>query len=400
MNKIEQIKELKLLFESGVLNQEQYTKLLNEIVEKSENNSNLRFEGNTVQKDTQIKSEEKTEDYKSVIIGNQEWMSQNLNVKTFRNGDLIYEATNDSDWIKAFKSQTPAWCYYDGDPIHAESGGLLYNFYAVHDPRGLSPSGWQIPNIKDYEILLENTTQRDLRSREGWHNIETDEVTGDFDDDDDYDLLVDRRNIGGQLEYYKLIIKSGENGTNKNGFNLKPSGFYFISNRKMNFDGGYFGGTEDFIGISTDTFLWIRDSGRKFASGELLNSGDSNRITGIRSEFRLLENKIFSKEILNDMSGYNVRCIKNLGNNYHYKTNYKPRVSNPDSLLKEAAQIIVDSQQGSRSLLQRKLIIGYHRAEKLINQLTEAGILSPLVEGKITRDVLVDNLNDFEGVLD
>jgi S-DNA-T family DNA segregation ATPase FtsK/SpoIIIE len=51
-------------------------------------------------------------------------------------------------------------------------------------------------------------------------------------------------------------------------------------------------------------------------------------------------------------------------------------------LFREAAEIIVNAQQGSASLLQRKLKLGYNRAGRLIDQLEAAGIVGPLKEAK------------------
>ncbi len=59
-----------------------------------------------------------------------------------------------------------------------------------------------------------------------------------------------------------------------------------------------------------------------------------------------------------------------------------------DSLFEESARIVVESQQGSASLLQRKLKIGYNRAGRIIDQLQAAGIIGPF-EGSKARDVLI-----------
>jgi S-DNA-T family DNA segregation ATPase FtsK/SpoIIIE len=61
-----------------------------------------------------------------------------------------------------------------------------------------------------------------------------------------------------------------------------------------------------------------------------------------------------------------------------------------DELFEEAAKIIVIAQQGSASLLQRKLKLGYNRAGRLIDQLEAAGIVGPF-EGSKARQVLVSN---------
>lgn len=53
--------------------------------------------------------------YKEVKIGNQIWMTENLNIEKFRNGDLISQAKTSEQWIKAGNERKPAWCYYNND---------------------------------------------------------------------------------------------------------------------------------------------------------------------------------------------------------------------------------------------------------------------------------------------
>ena len=50
-------------------------------------------------------------------IGNQTWMSKNLDVTHFRNGDSIKQVKTDKEWAECAKKQIPAWCYYNNDPI-------------------------------------------------------------------------------------------------------------------------------------------------------------------------------------------------------------------------------------------------------------------------------------------
>lgn len=99
--------------------------------------------------------------YKTVVIGSQKWMAENLNVSTFRNGDPIPEAKHNTlEWENAFKNKQPAWCYYPSYPMneieYGKEYGKLYNWYAVIDPRGLSPSGWHIPSENEWSVLESN----------------------------------------------------------------------------------------------------------------------------------------------------------------------------------------------------------------------------------------------------
>lgn len=78
--------------------------------------------------------------YDCVKIGEQIWMTANLDVSHFRNGDSIKEAKSIEDWINAGQNFEPAWCYFNNDPKNSKYG-KLYNLYAVSDPRGIAPNG-------------------------------------------------------------------------------------------------------------------------------------------------------------------------------------------------------------------------------------------------------------------
>jgi S-DNA-T family DNA segregation ATPase FtsK/SpoIIIE len=73
-------------------------------------------------------------------------------------------------------------------------------------------------------------------------------------------------------------------------------------------------------------------------------------------------------------------------------------VSERDKLFREAAEVIVIAQQGSASLLQRKLKLGYNRAGRIIDQLEAAGIVGPF-EGSKARQVLVTDLVSLDNLL-
>jgi len=90
----------------------------------------------------------------TVKIGTQMWMTTNLNVSKFRNGDPILEAQTEEEWERAGKKKIPAWCYYDNDSKLDKKSGKLYNWYAVNDPRGLAPEGYHIPTEEDWNHLI------------------------------------------------------------------------------------------------------------------------------------------------------------------------------------------------------------------------------------------------------
>ena len=109
---------------------------------------------------------------KTVKIGKQLWMTENLNLSHFRNGDPIPQAKTDNDWFEAGIRKRPAWCYYNNDPANGEKYGKLYNWYAVNDPRGLAPSGWRVPSDGDWTELTKYVGMDEvvskLKSNSGW----------------------------------------------------------------------------------------------------------------------------------------------------------------------------------------------------------------------------------------
>ena len=109
----------------------------------------------------------------TVTIGSQVWMSKNLDVAKFRNGDPIPEAKTDEEWEKAGRNEQPAWCYYKNDPANGAKYGKLYNWYAVNDSRGLAPVGYHIPSDAEWTILTdylggENVAGTKMKTKSGW----------------------------------------------------------------------------------------------------------------------------------------------------------------------------------------------------------------------------------------
>lgn len=79
------------------------------------------------------------------------WMTENLDVSTYSNGDPIPKVTDAATWAGL---TTGAYCYYDNDSTtYAAAYGKLYNWYAVNDSRGLAPLGWHIPTDFEWTTL-------------------------------------------------------------------------------------------------------------------------------------------------------------------------------------------------------------------------------------------------------
>ena len=94
--------------------------------------------------------------FKTIKIGTQIWMAENLNVENFRNSVPIQEAKTREEWILARKNKQPAWCYYDNNPENGKKYGKLYNWHAVSDSNGLPPLGWHIPGDMEWTILTDH----------------------------------------------------------------------------------------------------------------------------------------------------------------------------------------------------------------------------------------------------
>ena len=102
-----------------------------------------------------------------VKIGKQIWMTKNLNVDKFRNGDIIPEVKTMKEWLQAFIDRKPAWCYYKNDKANGKIYGKLYNGFAVVDPRGLAPAGWHIPSKSEWDDLVILIGGRKIESTAG-----------------------------------------------------------------------------------------------------------------------------------------------------------------------------------------------------------------------------------------
>ena len=99
--------------------------------------------------------------YNSVIIGTQEWVSENLNVSKYNDGTIIPQVTDPTAWSNL---TTGAWCYYNNDSANGSIYGKLYNYYAVagiHDTiastpnKALAPLGFHVPTDTNWTTLTD-----------------------------------------------------------------------------------------------------------------------------------------------------------------------------------------------------------------------------------------------------
>lgn len=89
--------------------------------------------------------------YKTVKIGTQIWMAENLKTTTLNNGTVIRQITGNSVWDTLV---TPGYCWYNNDEVsYKDPYGALYNGYAITDGM-ICPTGWHVPSLEDWQLLV------------------------------------------------------------------------------------------------------------------------------------------------------------------------------------------------------------------------------------------------------
>lgn len=90
--------------------------------------------------------------YRTVKIGNQTWMAENLKVTKYRNGDMIGTTTSANLDISTMSSPKYQWAY-GGNETNVDSYGRLYTWHTINDSRDVCPAGWRVPADSDWNIL-------------------------------------------------------------------------------------------------------------------------------------------------------------------------------------------------------------------------------------------------------
>lgn len=88
-----------------------------------------------------------------VQIGSQFWTQENLAVESFQDGTPITECSSSEQWAELASSNTPAWCYYNFDPSNEEEYGKLYNYYVVSSSKSITPIGFRVASLGDFNQL-------------------------------------------------------------------------------------------------------------------------------------------------------------------------------------------------------------------------------------------------------
>jgi len=176
-------------------------------------------------KEEMNKTKKSEVEYKSVKIGNVLWMTENLKVKTFSNGDPIPEANTKESWEAAVENGTPAWCYYNFNPANEAKYGILYNIYVFADLRGIGIDGWGLPEKEDVFDMLIAVGAKNVEN-----GIESSEIA---------------KKIIGKTSFKNYA------GSNNSGLNLMPTGY---ASSQMFQSGEYFYGKDSYTGFWTALF--------------------------------------------------------------------------------------------------------------------------------------------------
>lgn len=88
--------------------------------------------------------------YKTIQIGTQIWMAENLKTTKYNDGLYIPLETNNTSWSNL---TTPGYCWYGNDTSNKATYGALYNWYTVNTGK-LCPTGWHAPTKDDWNTLL------------------------------------------------------------------------------------------------------------------------------------------------------------------------------------------------------------------------------------------------------
>ena len=86
--------------------------------------------------------------YKTIQIGAQTWMAENLKTTKLNDGTEIPFVTNENAWMEL---TTPGYCWYNNDSV---AYGALYNWYTINTEK-LCPSGWHVPSDEEWTVLTD-----------------------------------------------------------------------------------------------------------------------------------------------------------------------------------------------------------------------------------------------------
>jgi uncharacterized protein (TIGR02145 family) len=160
--------------------------------------------------------------YKTVTIGTQVWMAENLKTTKYLNGDLIETSTPAT--LDIFAEATPKYQWaYKGNESNVATYGRLYTWYAVTDSRNVCPTGWHVPTDAEWTTLTTSLGGEDV--------------------------------AGGKLKEKGTRRWQSPNreATNSSGFTALPSGYRYYSGTYHNIGSyGYWWSSTEYLGSGAD----------------------------------------------------------------------------------------------------------------------------------------------------
>jgi len=167
-------------------------------------------------------------EYKTITIGTQTWMAENLRVTHYQNGDPIPNEKGEMNIWQWGNLTTGAYCSYKNtnDVDSIATNGLLYNGYAAIDSRGIAPPGWHVPTEAEWDTLIEFVAAGDAIIDEWGVN----------------------KIAGGRLKEAGTLHWGRSNrATNSSGFTAVPGGVRYLSDGTfafISYVGGYWANSE------------------------------------------------------------------------------------------------------------------------------------------------------------
>ena len=112
--------------------------------------------------------------YKTIVIGLQNWMAENLKTTKYRDGVTIPNVSNSTTWASL---STGAYCWYNNNAGNKNAYGALYNWYTVNNGK-ICPTGWHVPSDAEWTILStflggSNVAGGKMKATTGWSSPNT-----------------------------------------------------------------------------------------------------------------------------------------------------------------------------------------------------------------------------------
>lgn len=220
-------------------------------------------------------------EYRTVVLGDQEWMAENLRTTKYNDGTSIFTGLSNYAWSITTEGAFAVYTHHNVLGINSSEEmisayGKLYNWYAVNDRRGICPEGWRIPTDRDWQELVDF-----IKTEYGLTNEWEDEngIGNNLKACWQVDSAMQRE--CGRFEHPRWSYSPNHHANDKVGFSGLPAG------------GRYYEGT--YSNIGTAVLWWSSTTSRTgYAWGRMLGyyHGGVYRYSG------------------NKKTGFSVRCLK------------------------------------------------------------------------------------------